>query len=89
MANSSAMKRTTAAPFDHLSEPQCDDLAFALSLAEELTPSPSKAHTALLILRDRLADAAGVSVAELMNAHAAAPSTTDNWPNTLTGSTKP
>lgn len=88
MANSSAMKRI-ALPFSLLSEPQSNDLAFALSLTEELTPVPAKAHTALLILRDRLADAVGVSVADLMQAHAADPATTENWPHPSTGTPKP
>jgi hypothetical protein len=82
------MKRRSP-PLNHLNEPQCEDLAFALALTDELTPLPSKAHTALLILRDRLADAMGVSVAELMDAHAAASTnTTKNWPHHLTGSPK-
>jgi len=88
MANSSAMKRI-ALPFGHLSVPQSNDLTFALSLTEVLTPTPAKAHTALLILRDRLADAVGVSVADLMQAHAAGPNTTDSWPHTSTGTPKP
>lgn len=37
------------------------NLAFALNLAEEVAPAPAPAHTALLILRDRLAAFVGVS----------------------------
>lgn len=41
------------------------DMEFALALAEELTPCPARAHTALLILRQFLAESAGTTPEDL------------------------
>ena len=36
-----------------------NDLAFALSMVEEITPSPARAHTALVVLRDTICRISG------------------------------
>lgn len=42
-----------------------NDLAFALSMVEEITPSPARAHTALVVLRDTICRISGLSESEL------------------------
>ncbi|WP_144422767.1 hypothetical protein [Xanthomonas arboricola] len=43
------------------------DMVFALRLADELTPCPAQAHTALLILRQFIAQSADVSAEHLIH----------------------
>lgn len=52
--------------FDDCTDVQRRDIEHALLLADELAPSPARGHTGLLILRDALARATGLTVAELI-----------------------
>ncbi|MDH0740967.1 MULTISPECIES: hypothetical protein [Lysobacteraceae] len=40
------------------------DIGFALRLADEVAPSPAAAHTALLVLRNLVAELAGLTTVE-------------------------
>ncbi|CAD7740088.1 hypothetical protein J7369_14295 [Xanthomonas phaseoli pv. dieffenbachiae] len=49
------------------------DMEFALGLADELTPCPARAHTALLILRQFLAEFAGTAPEDLIRSFQSQP----------------
>ncbi|MBP2480148.1 hypothetical protein J3A72_000440 [Stenotrophomonas sp. PvP093] len=67
------MKMNDATRTRWLSELFCDpvraaDLAFALRISDDLSPSPATAHTALLVMRAALARALEMSESEILTA---------------------
>lgn len=48
---------------------RCRNIGFALRLADEVSPSPAAAHTALLVLRDLVLELAGQRTVEQQQRH--------------------